>query len=119
MLADEGLHTYHFRKVLALAPEDDGRRTVFCWWLLRQDDEDERFLSNVLWPDDSQWIGKYTQYAFGGKSNSTCYVSNQLSASVLIKSGGRNTGNRITGLIMLPNIVTGNDISQFLTNLYK
>lgn len=54
-LQNNGLYPFHLTPVQDLLPGDAQRRVEFCQWLLRQQEEDEVFIKNILWTDEAQF----------------------------------------------------------------
>lgn len=57
-------HPFSFCNVQCLKPGDTQRRTEFCEWLLVKHQEDERFLENIIWTDESKFTknGMYNRH---------------------------------------------------------
>lgn len=53
VLNREVLHPYHRQNVQALQPGDAQQRLRFSHWILHQHTQDNNFLSNILWSDES------------------------------------------------------------------
>lgn len=53
ILKEEKLHAFHYTRVQYLLPEDYPRRKRFCENFLRKIDRDPRFLSRVIFSDES------------------------------------------------------------------
>ena len=51
-------HAYHFVRVHELLERDYPRRIRYCRWLLQRIQEDEQFLTKILWSDESTF-GKH------------------------------------------------------------
>lgn len=47
------MHPYHTLQVQELLPQDLPKRVEFCRWLKMKLEEDNHFLSNILWTDES------------------------------------------------------------------
>lgn len=52
ILRDDSQHAYHFTEVQDLRHEDLPRRLRFCGWLLRQQEDDNDFINNIIFTDE-------------------------------------------------------------------
>lgn len=50
-----GRHPYHYQPVHTLEEGDPARRLEFCRYMLNADAEEEDFLKNILWTDESKF----------------------------------------------------------------
>lgn len=53
VLKQDHRRPFHLQPVQGLHPGDEERRMVFCRWLLDSIQNDDHFLNNVLWTDES------------------------------------------------------------------
>lgn len=51
---------YKIRKVNSLHPGDANRRLDFCYWYLRQLDEDHDFFKKIIWTDAMEYLIEIT-----------------------------------------------------------
>lgn len=51
-------HPYKPNRLQALHPGDEDRRMVYCAWLAEQAVEDDNFLGNVIWTDESNFSNR-------------------------------------------------------------
>lgn len=55
ILKEQQLYPYHIQKVHALLPDDYQRRIMLCQWFIQKCDDDDNFLSKVLFTDEANF----------------------------------------------------------------
>jgi hypothetical protein len=120
ILAEEKLHAFHYTRVQHLRPEDYPRRKSFCEDFLRKVDRDPRFLSRVIFSDESLFT---REGIFNSHNNH--YWSDENPRLTRVRSfqirWKRNVwagiiGRQILGPIYLPDNLNGANYVEFLQN---
>lgn len=119
-LRSERLHPYHFRPVQELLVIDSQRRLQFCNWILQHHREDENFINNILWTDESQFSrsGATNFHNLHHWSQTNPHLAREMSHqrrfSVSLWIGV--IGNELVGPFRLPSPLNSRGYLEFLRN---
>ena len=118
ILHRENLHPYHLTPVQGLLPEDLPTRLEFSNWLLQREFEDDNFINNILWTDESQFtrdgINNFHNMHTWACANphATRQTSHQHRFSVNVWAGV--IGNTLIGPAILPSRVDSTSYLDFI-----
>ncbi|RZC36252.1 hypothetical protein BDFB_014539 [Asbolus verrucosus] len=73
ILKDNRQHAYHYTRVQNLMPQDYPARLNFCRWLLQQVDNNENFVMNIMFTDESLSAFSFSIYVHSISSTPILY----------------------------------------------
>ena len=120
ILRKHNYHSFKYNSHQYVYEADNNRRVQYCEWLLNKCDQDNRFLENVLFSDESRFTnnGMFNRHntRYRSQENQHLVRTNNFQERFGINIWAGICGHRIVGPILFQATLSGEIYLQFLQN---